>query len=412
MERLHSTRIHSFVYSFICLLVVSSLCSVSASDKLPRGNWAPKAYAALNALIEQYGKQSAGYDANNKPYAVFDFDNTTAINDVEETLLAFQLNNLRFKIRPNEMYDVLTSGISDLNKPLNDFNGSLKDHTVTLAMMAKDITADYTYLYNHYKGLKGTQSLTAIQKTAQFLDFRAKVRFLYFSVYNTYDPTTGYFWPLYLFKGMTTAELQQLTKNSVDYWLKQPFGQQKWESPAMGEAGKVWAPVKTGFIISPEMKDLYHTLRSNGIDVYICSASLQEVVAAIATDAKYGLGLNNDHVFAMMLRKEAKTKRFLAQNDDRYPMTCAEGKVTAIKKYIASCHHGQEPILVGGDSDGDYNMLTEFEDMKCGLIFNRQSKEKIGGLYLKAQNEPNSKYILQGRNDKKGILISSENSIL
>lgn len=412
MKRFRVLRFRSLVWGLVCLLMFAPLNNVLAQEKLPQGEWAPKAYAALSALIRQYGKNNIGYNVDKKPYVVFDFDNTTAINDVEETLLAYQLDNLYFKILPNEMFEVLTSGISDLHKPLDDYQGALGGRKVTLAMMARDIADDYTFLYWHYKGLKGKMSLSQIRQTPQFLDFRAKIRFLYFSVYNTYDASVGYFWPLYLFKGMTVKELQRLTLRSVDYWLTQPFGEVKWESPSMGKAGRVWAPVKTGFAISPEMKSLYGTLRANGIDVYICSASLRDVVAAVATNAKYGLGLRDDHVVAMMLRKDAHTGRFVAERDVRYPMPCAEGKVEAIKKLIAPSHHGEDPLLVGGDSDGDYNMLTEFNGLKCGLIINRLSKDKISRLYYNALFEPYTRYVLQGRNDNIGVFIPNEKSIL
>ena len=65
----------------------------------------------------------------------------------------------------------------------------------------------------------------------------------------------------------------------------------------MGQSGKITTSFKTGFAITNEMKDLYHCLMANGFDVYICSASLKEIVEAVATDPKYGLNLDRDHEF-------------------------------------------------------------------------------------------------------------------
>ena len=57
-------------------------------------NWDPDNYKALVNVIKEYGKDSKNYDENQKSYAVFDWDNTTIMNDVEEALLAYQLMNL------------------------------------------------------------------------------------------------------------------------------------------------------------------------------------------------------------------------------------------------------------------------------------------------------------------------------
>jgi len=40
----------------------------------------------LNDFLHTYGKNSASYNKSVHPYAVFDFDNTTSIMDVEGTI--------------------------------------------------------------------------------------------------------------------------------------------------------------------------------------------------------------------------------------------------------------------------------------------------------------------------------------
>jgi hypothetical protein len=401
-------RQYPFVILVFCLFI---LCSFqSSTTKLARNSWSDSAYQSLTALLANEGSSSSQYDKNNKPYAVFDFDNTTAINDAEETLQEYQLEHLCYKILPNDMFSVLTCNVPDLDKPLVDFNSSLNGRKVTTRMLANDVARDYAYLYSHYVGLKGKQSLGQIRKTNQFLDFRCKVRFLYDALTETFSPDVSYSWILFFFKNMTPNEVRALTHKSVDYWMKTPLKKVSYESPSMGQGGKVKVTFTTGFAISKEMKDLYRCLRANGIDVFICSASLKEIIEAIATDPKYGLGLDRNHVIGMMLAKD-KSGRFLNRYDTDYPMTFAEGKVTAIRNMIASKRGGKGPILVGGDSDGDFNMLTEFADMKCGLVINRHSKACISELYKKAE-EKNSRYVLQGRDDTKGIFIPQTTSIL
>ena len=54
------------------------------------GNWAPATRERIQSVIDA--------NADSGRYVVFDFDNTSAIFDVEEALLAYQIENLQFKI--------------------------------------------------------------------------------------------------------------------------------------------------------------------------------------------------------------------------------------------------------------------------------------------------------------------------
>lgn len=395
-------------YSTVGLLFLLS-SFVIAGSPLKRNSWSESAYCALSAVIKNCGIGSDQYDANNKPYAVFDFDNTTSINDVEETLMLYQIEHLCYKITPEEMYSVLTGNLPDVNKPYGIQTPEGK--ICSIKMLVTDIVSDYTFLYKHYCGLKGNVSLMQIRRSKEYLDFRAKMRFMYITVGDVYSSEIADAWICFLFKNMTAAEIGKLARQSVDYWLKMPFKEITWEAPAMGECGVVKVTLRTGFAITREIKSLYQCLQSNGIDVYICSASLKEVIEGIVTRPKYGICLDSSHVIAVMLCKDAKG-RIMNVLDSSYPLTLGEGKVIAIKNMIAPKHGNRGPILICGDSNGDYNMLTEFPDMKCGLIFNRYPKGPLHRLCEKARNEKDSKYVLQGRNENTGTLVPSIESVL
>ena len=64
----------------------------AAQQHVQSANWEPSVKASLNQFMDMYGSRSASYDAANRPYAVFDFDNTTSILDVEEQLMVWQLD--------------------------------------------------------------------------------------------------------------------------------------------------------------------------------------------------------------------------------------------------------------------------------------------------------------------------------
>ena len=81
---------------------------------------------------------------------------------------------------------------------------------------------------------------------------------------------------------------------------------------------------------------------------------------------------------------------------------------------MAPDHCGKEPSLVAGDSNGDYAMLTEFKDLKVGLIINCLNGGEIGELMKMAiedkaetplSERTSPQYVVQGRNASKRIFI-------
>ena len=83
---------------------------------------------------------------------------------------------------------------------------------------------------------------------------------------------------------------------------------------------------------------------------------------------------------------------------------------------MAVHHGGQAPLLIGGDSNGDYAMLKDFPDLQVGLIFNllRDPEKGIGLLATEAINTMDQEerlYYLQGRDENKGVLRKSSETV-
>ncbi len=428
------------VYLLLSLVVVASC----GKTRLPRDHWEKNTYKALNGLLRAEGKSARGYDAQKRPYAVFDFDNTSIINDVEISMMVYQLENLRLKIAPERMYSLLLEGVPDTGVAIAGSEG----HPVTATMLAKDIESDYKYLYDNYISLRGNQSeaadaalLKKIRKTREFKDFRAKVYALSKGIDDSFDYATGCLWLLKLLVGMTPDEITALVRESTVWWMtgkdKQSFAEGtdwvsrqknrvrrvRWESPQMGQAGKVAVDTEQGIAVTKEMRHLYRALLENGFDVYICSASMERVVEAMACDPAFGFGLDPAHVFGIRLvgEEEGPLKNAVYARD--YEQPYQEGKVQCILRYIAPAHGGRGPALVAGDSTGDLNMLTEFPDLKVGLVVNCLRPGTISELAAYAQygagvlgEDPisiagkDTRYVLQGRNYPKGRFIRKPTS--
>jgi len=390
----------------------------AAFRPLAKNNWDPHTRAALNRLMENYGSSSSGYNSQLKPYVVFDFDNTTSFFDVEEALLIYQLENLRFKIAPDKMYDVLTTEVptTGFGKDYNNADGK----TLNVEIVSRDCQAAWQWLCGSYAGLGygGTMSLDAIRETPQYKDFTTKVRYLYDAIGDTFDAAVSYPWVTYLFTGMTSQEVRKLATESHDYWLAiDKWEKIKWESPSdyPSEAGVVSVSYKTSIAIPPESKDLYTKLMANGFDVYVCSASFIDVIEALAYNPKYGLNVPEGNVYAMMLKKDAQGRYINAYDYDNYFQTQGPGKRETIDKFILPKYNGKGPIMVAGDSQGDYNMITEYDDMKLGLIINRVRSDDfriISKIAAEGNGRISDRYVMQGRDENKGVYIPTMESIL
>lgn len=415
MKKLMKTLLALSMVAVLGLGLVGCGGKDAGAAKLEKLNWAENNYKAIENMISDYGKDGKLREENKKPYAVFDWDNTSIMNDVEEALLVYQIEHLAFKMTPEEMDRVLKNNI-----PKDNFSEKARNEAgqeINIDMISEDIIKDYTALYNSYEGMKGDKSLDDIHKMDEYMDFRAKLRFLYYAIGESFSPDVSYPWVTYLFTGMTSDEVAKLTDESNDYWLKQDLKRETWTSPEnmAGKAGVVKVEFERGIRTVEEMQNLYKTLMANGIDVYICSASYIDVVQEFASNPKFGYEIPKDHVYAMVLTKD-KDGVIQDKMDPEYFQTQGQGKVETINKFIKPKQDNSEPIMVGGDSNGDYEMLSAYPGTKISLIINRvKGGDKIGKLSKEAADtagQKDERYFLQGRDNNTGKFLPSEKSIL
>lgn len=375
----------------IFLLFLFVLAAGCRQAPLQGGDWNPPVREALQELIRTV---AAGEDASRAAaYAVFDFDNTTLIGDIELETLAYQITHLRFSIPPDAFYRTLLACVPNIDAPLEGLDA------VSARMLATDLLNDYLYLYDHYIGAAEKEDLDAIRKTPDYADFRAKLWALSAAVDATFGYDVGCLWILRMYDGMDTREIAALVREAAVAGLERPrIDTETWTSPDLGEAGVVRTTVSLGLGLTPEMKELYRALQESGITVYICSASMEEVVAAVACDPAFGLELPRERVYGLRISG--------GQYAPGYPHSHHEGKVEVISKYIATRHGGADPLLVAGDSEGDYNMLTAFEGMQVGLLLNCGRKDDFGRFVENAQ----APYVVQGRDLSRKQYLRSDKS--
>ena len=142
-------------------------------------------------------------------------------------------------------------------------------------------------------------------------------------------------------------------------------------------------------------------------------ASFVDVVRTFASNPKYGYNIPENHIIAMELERN-KNGIILDEYRKGYDQTQNKGKTKNIQRFLIS-KYGYGPILVGGDSDGDYAMLRDFPDTKIGIIINRCKSGPIGELSrvaVQSKGSTKAKYFLQGRDDNDGEFVSRSASTL
>ena len=94
-------------------------------------------------------------------------------------------------------------------------------------------------------------------------------------------------------------------------------------------------------------------------------------------------------------------------------MTWGPGKVELIRKLLVP-RTGQPPLLVCGDSDGDYDILSAFPGTRLGFIVNRLKKGNIGTLCQEAVRQLGDRrprYVLQGIDENTGLFDADEATV-
>lgn len=365
-------------------LIAISLNGLAAN--LDEGRWVPENKEILSKLIDD--------NKNQGNYVVFDWDYTSIYQDTQENLFRYQIDNLKFDMTPKEFAKAIRKDI-----PLDNFAKgyeNAKGEKINITKIGNDLDKRYAFLYENYIKNKKMSS-DEIKKTEEFKDFRGKLAFLYEAIGGTFSHDIAYPWVLYLFNGMTKEEVQKLAKEANDYGIGDKLGKYTIESSdkLLGEAGKIVYEYKSGLRTQPEIANLFHEFQKNGIEVYIVSASLEDIVKVFASDKSYGYNLKPENVYGMRL--EMNKDKYLSQYKKGYPQTQTKGKVETINKFLKPKHGGKDPILVAGDSGGDENMLTEYKGTKVLLLMKRKGKLDDVAKDKRA--------LIQTRNEQTGLLV-------
>ncbi|KAL4086005.1 hypothetical protein PRIC1_014628 [Phytophthora ramorum] len=372
--------------------------------------------------------------APGEAYAVFDWDNTCMFGDISSTWMYYQVENLNFRFSPEEFETIFALGYnassSDTCLPNGTYSVIGQDVNgtdVTLTTALADTAKDYKVLYDSYiaptynltNGSVASASLDQVKESVEFLNFRAKLAFLLYSL-EVLDGGNEYSdcalinamvtYPR-LLVGMTEDEIRANIRASIRWHLAESL-----DSFTYASTGDlvVEGSYSKGLRVFSGQESTMRALREAGIEVYIISAS-PEVFAAEAGDL-LGLGylVPRGNVYGGRF-KTSDDGKFTGELQDNYPTTWGPGKATIITSILMQIHKGAAPIYASGDSDGDCEMLSAVRD---GVIDTNNrlmdNSTCIYNYYQKAclyfgTTEPitNNAYLLQGQDKSIGTWITS-----
>lgn len=373
-------------------------------EYIKKGSWNQRAFTFINKLIGKHGIDSPNYDPNMKPFAVFDWDNTSIIGDVEEATFYYLVTELVFKINPYELYEIIRKNVdkSDFAAKYTNMEGQ----RVNIEKISADIYEAYKRLYGSSDRLGGDVPFEIIRETNVYQEFVTKMFFRYQAADFDKNAEDPYCWMTFLLTNYNEEEIYKLCNEAFSFVKKQKPRIEKFISPDMkSQAGRIETSYFVGMGHVPEMVDLFKTLEENGIDVYVVSASFHDIVRAFATANSYNF--EKEKVFGLRLAKDSEGK-IIPSLDKSYPITQKAGKSETIRKLIQN-ENNYGPILVGGDSDGDFDMLTVFKESDLGIIIDVDRLGKINEL-KKAALTGSDRFVIQARDKFAKTFIEEERS--
>ncbi|MCF8056378.1 MAG: haloacid dehalogenase-like hydrolase [Desulfocapsa sp.] len=332
-------------------------------------NWSPFNYHILRSWLTCV--QEVPFAGNMA--AIFDFDNTCIYRDVGKAVFRFQLSGLHFRLFPKHFESLFP----DIEEHIGGKSFSLvKNRLVTL----------YKNLWPFIQQKELAQGLLQ-REYVEFVDllfwYCSEARRL-----KSLGPQYTLTFLARLLAGFSTDEVEDLTCQALVSALREPITTQRRTVCWRDTIGTINFRYETGLRLHPEMFDLMNCLQHAGICSYIVSASTEWIVKAAVLF--FDIPVRQKNIFGIRVQLD-REKILTTEVPTDYPVTYRAGKIKIIHDHIKAT-----PILVAGDAETDYEMLT-MPKIPIRLIINHNKSDLISTLYN------DTRYLLQGLNKTTGF---------
>ncbi|MBM9536015.1 haloacid dehalogenase-like hydrolase [Desulfobulbus alkaliphilus] len=340
-------------------------------------NWHPGNLSTIRGTIQEHILGSGRQEA----VAVFDFDNTCIFRDVGQAVFRYQMLHLRYRIPPGAFAALLPDREIHLTgRPL--------------AVITTALIDAYEYLW----AFIGSGEQDKARLTTEYRLFTTLL--LWFADQARRDERLGpsYVLPFMgkMLAGHSLTDLRALAREVLTATTAEPLTKQTLTMDLPAPLGHIAASYSQGLHAHREMDDLMRMLAQAGIDSYVISASTEWLVAEAIQ--QLGFPVPEERIFGIRVRIDDQGL-LTADNVADYPVTFREGKAEIIRRFIA-----RPLILVAGDADTDYEMLT-LPDVPVRILINRNQPGLISSLY----QDP--RILLQGLDLRSGRFRPHRESI-
>ncbi|MGK3982082.1 haloacid dehalogenase-like hydrolase [Sorangium sp. So ce136] len=343
-------------------------------DLDPTLEWYGDNRQRLDAMIDEHGASSPGYDADRRPVAVFDWDNTVIKNDVGDATMFWMLLHDKILQPPDGNWARTSPYLTAAAvSALGEACGAAADPGEPLPTSTADACAD--------------------EILSVYVDGATSGGDAAFAGYNHRTLEPKYAWFAQLGAGYSPDEVSAFAASAIE------------ESLAAAEGSAQTVGTRTGLTawlrIYDPIRDLIDTLQKNGFDVWVVSASPQSVVepfaAMVNVAADRVIGIRQVTTESGALTYDLQgcgpvpdgTNDGAGESTGNSLITYIEGKRCWINKVIfGDSGPGaleknpdalERQVFGAGDSDTDLSFLQDATGLR--LAINRNKKELMCNAY-------------------------------
>ncbi len=384
--------------------------TVDACDTAPSAlrtdlPWFGDNLPTLTGWLDSRGCKSTGYDKEHRPIALFDWDNTISKNDFGDALTYYFVSHGLVLQPPSQDWKqtnpyLTATAVTALTAACGttvQAGQRLPTDTLAGAPCADEILS----IYDNETTRAGAPAFIAANA-------------------RRYEP--AFAWTPQLMAGYTHAEIQQDTTAAITAMLAAP----------VDATQTIGTTVENGWLrIYDQQKDLIHAAQTRGYDIWIITASPQDVIGTAAQM----VGVPFDHVIGIRSMTDANGKLlYTFEGCGPYPdgqtelIPFIQGKRCFVNKVafgdttvdaIERRPDGERQVFAAGDSDSDVEFLRDADfklainrnksDVMCHAYNNERDSWRINPMFIEPKLAKTSPYpcATTGATDEAGLKVAS-----
>jgi phosphoserine phosphatase len=369
--------------------------------------WFADNRATLTSWLDSAGCKSAGYDATHKPVALWDWDNTVSKNDFGDAITYYFIAHGKVLQPGNQDWANSSPYLTTAAKTaLTAACGT----TVAAGMPLPTDTPAYSDCADEMLSIYDNETT------------RAGVAAWDYTMVNQRRLEPAFAWTPQLMAGYTHDQVQQFAQDALATEL----------AAAQDATQTIGTTVENGWLrIYDQQKDLIAAARSRGYDVWIITASPQDMIAVGAQM----VGVPADHVIGIRSMTDSAGKLLITfegcgdvpdgqnqlipyiQGKRCYVNKVAFGdtSATAFQRRL----DGQRQFFASGDSDSDVEFLRDAHyklainrnksDLMCHAYYSEHDTWRVNPMFIEPKAAKTSAYPCSSTSaiDEKGNALPS-----